>query len=306
MPLVVCDTKQPMTLDAAQHRSGKGAGDENFPVASWLVAPPYRRPIMAFYEFVRIADDIADHPTLSETDKLGHLDRLEASLLGRDDHNAAGIVLRAALAERNLSPQHAQDLLKAFRQDVTKHRYADWDELIDYCRYSAMPVGRFVLDVHGESRSTWPASDNICAVLQIINHLQDCGKDYRALNRVYIPQDSLAANGAVTEALSASASSPELLVCLHQLAKRTEEYLDARPPLADEVADTRLACEVAVIGSLAHRLLALLKQRDPLADKVHLGRGALIATMTGAVTRTLVRRLVPRAASQRRPQDLRS
>jgi len=153
MPLVVCDTKQPMTLDAAQHRSGKGAGDENFPVASWLVAPPYRRPIMAFYEFVRIADDIADHPTLSETDKLGHLDRLEASLLGRDDHNAAGIVLRAALAERNLSPQHAQDLLKAFRQDVTKHRYADWDELIDYCRYSAMPVGRFVLDVHGESRS---------------------------------------------------------------------------------------------------------------------------------------------------------
>src|SRR5881392_3783868 len=85
-----------MTLDAAQHRSGKGAGDENFPVASWLVAPPHRRPIMAFYEFVRIADDIADHPTLSETDKLGHFDRLEASLLGRDDHNAAGIVLRAA------------------------------------------------------------------------------------------------------------------------------------------------------------------------------------------------------------------
>ena len=119
-----------MTLDAAQHRSGKGAGDENFPVASWLVAPPYRRPIMAFYEFVRIADDIADHPTLSETDKLDHLDCLEASLLGRDDHNAAGIVLRAALAERNLSPQHAQDLLKAFRQDVTKHRYADWDHVV--------------------------------------------------------------------------------------------------------------------------------------------------------------------------------
>ena len=107
----------------------------------------------------------------------------------------AGIALRAALAERNLSPQHAQDLLKAFRQDVTKHRYADWDELIDYCRYSAMPVGRFVLDVHGESRSTWPASDNVCAVLQIINHLQDCVKDYRALDRVYIPLDALDGGG---------------------------------------------------------------------------------------------------------------
>ena len=120
---------------------------------------------------------------------------LEASLLGRDDHNAAGVALRAALAERSLSPQHAQDLLKAFRQDVTKHRYADWDELIDYCRYSAMPVGRFVLDVHGESRSTWAASDNVCAVLQIINHLQDCVKDYRALDRVYIPLDALQGGG---------------------------------------------------------------------------------------------------------------
>src|SRR3954471_334201 len=108
-----------MTLDAAQHRSGKGSGDENFPVASWLVAPQHRRPILAFYEFVRIADDIADHATLKPKDKLDHLDALERSLLGRDDSNAVGVALRAALAERKLSPQHAQDLLRAFRQDVT-------------------------------------------------------------------------------------------------------------------------------------------------------------------------------------------
>src|SRR3954468_11602407 len=208
MPLVVCDTKQPMTLDAAQHRSGKGSGDENFPVASWLVAPPYRRPIMAFYEFVRIADDIADHPTLNEPDKLAHLDALEASLLGRDEHNAAGVVLRAALAERNLSPQHAQDLLKAFRQDVTKHRYADWDELIDYCRYSAMPVGRFVLDVHGEDRDTWEANDALCAALQINNHVQDCAADYRNLDRVYLPLDLLSKHGAGVEHLKAATASP--------------------------------------------------------------------------------------------------
>ena len=200
-----------MTLDAAQHRSGKGAGDENFPVASWVVAPQHRRPIMAFYEFVRIADDIADHATLPEPDKLAHLDRMEASLLGRDDGEAAGVTLRAALAERDLSPQHAQDLLRAFRQDVTKHRYAGWDELIDYCRYSAMPVGRFVLDVHGESRATWPASDNVCAVLQIVNHLQDCVKDYRALDRVYVPLDALAAAGSRVEALEEPRASPQLL-----------------------------------------------------------------------------------------------
>ena len=94
--------------------------------------------------------------------------------------------LRAAIAERGLSPKHAQDLLTAFRMDASKHRYANWDELIHYCTYSANPVGRFVLDVHGESRATWPANDALCTVLQIINHLQDCGADYRRLeSRLY-------------------------------------------------------------------------------------------------------------------------
>ena len=260
-----------MTLDAAQHRSGKGSGDENFPVASWLVAPPYRRPILAFYEFVRIADDIADHASLTAADKLGHLDRLEASLLGRDDHNPVGVTLRAALAERNLSPQHAQDLLKAFRQDVTKHRYADWDELIDYCRYSAMPVGRFVLDVHGESRSTWPASDNVCAVLQIINHLQDCGKDYRALDRVYVPLDALEAAGSGVEALDAPRATPQLLACLHGLADRTGVMLEQGADLPDQIEDRRLALEISAIVTLARHFVQLLRTRDPLSENVRLG-----------------------------------
>ena len=93
-----------------------------------------------------------------------------------------------------MSPRHAQDLLAAFKLDVTKLRYRDWDDLIGYCSLSAMPVGRFVLDVHGESRSTWPANDALCAALQIINHLQDCKDDYRDLDRVYIPLDLLAAH----------------------------------------------------------------------------------------------------------------
>jgi len=261
-----------MSFDAAQHRSGKGSGDENFPVASWLVAPQHRRPIMAFYEFVRIADDIADHATLPERDKLAHLDRLEASLLGRDDHNASGVVLRTALAERGLSPQHAQDLLKAFRQDVTKHRYADWDELIDYCRYSAMPVGRFVLDVHGDDRSTWAASDNVCAVLQIINHLQDCVKDYRALDRVYIPLDALKAAGTSVEALDAPRATPQLLTCLHGLAERTGAMLKQGSRLPAQINDIRLAAEISAIVTLARHFVHLLRTRDPLSENVRLGK----------------------------------
>ena len=169
--------------------------------------------------------------------------------------------LRAALAERSLSPRHAQDLLTAFRMDVTRLRYRNWDELIDYCRFSAMPVGRFVLDVHGESRSTWPASDALCAALQINNHIQDCGADYRNLDRVYVPLDALAAAGARVEELAAARASPALLECLHALARRNEALLRESFGFAAAIADFRLSLEVAVITALAQRILT--PSQDP-------------------------------------------
>jgi squalene synthase HpnC len=261
---------------------------------------------MAFYDFARAADDIADHPILPADEKLRGLDRMEASLTGANSEDDLSVRLRVQLAARKLSPVHALDLLKAFRQDVTKLRYADWDELIGYCTFSAMPVGRFVLDVHGEARSTWAASDVLCAVLQIINHLQDCGKDYRTINRVYIPQDSLRAHGATAEDLAQNKSSPALLACLHDLARRTSRYLDTQPALAAGIADTRLACEVAAIDALARKLLGVLQASDPLADTVHLGRGTMLAVMSGSVIRTLAGRLLPKSASYRRTQDIRS
>ena len=190
------------TGDAGVWRSGKGHRDENFPVASWLIHPRHRKVILAFYNFVRTADDIADHAEIAPQTKLDLLDRLDAGLTGKSGEDAAAVRLRDALAERNLSPRHAQDLLAAFKLDVTKLRYRDWDDLIGYCSLSAMPVGRFVCDVHGESRALWPANDALCAALQIINHLQDCQSDYLNLNRVYIPLDALAACGTSVEALS--------------------------------------------------------------------------------------------------------
>ena len=290
---------------SADYRSGKGHRDENFPVASHLVSARHRPIIMAFYDFARAADDIADHATLAPAEKFAQLDRLEASLTGTGSDDPAGLRLRAALMDRNLPPRHALDLLKAFRQDVTKTRYASWDELIGYCTYSAMPVGRFVLDVHSEDVSTWAASDVLCTVLQIINHTQDCGKDYRNLDRVYIPQDMLAAAGATTEALGADYSTPQLLNCLHKLTDRTQIYFDASPQLAGEIKDTRLACEVAVIDALARKLLVILKQSDPLKDKVHLRKGTMLATMIGAVACTLVRRIGSGSTMQRGSQGAR-
>lgn len=279
---------------AEKLRSGKGHRDENFPVASRLIHPRHRGIILAFYNFVRTADDIADHAQLGEAEKLAHLDALEQSLLGQGEGQAVGVALRDSLAQRALSPQHAQDLLTAFRLDVSKRRYADWDDLIGYCRYSAMPVGRFVLDVHGESRDTWPANDALCAALQIINHLQDCAKDYRGLDRVYLPIDTLAAAGIGVEALGEPRASPALRACLRDLAAHTSGLLDQSRAFASQIKDMRLAMEVSVIQTLAERLVVLLQQRDPLSERVHLGKGGAAAAAFAGIGKALVYRLIPR------------
>jgi squalene synthase HpnC len=284
--------------DADELRSGKGHRDENFPVASWLIHPRHRAAILAFYNFVRTADDIADHAELAPAEKLNLLTRLDGGLTGANRDDAAAVRLRAALLERGLSPKHAQDLLAAFKLDVTKLRYRDWDDLIGYCSLSAMPVGRFVLDVHGESRATWPANDALCAALQIINHLQDCREDYLNLNRVYVPLNALAASGVAVEALGEPRASPALLACLHRLAEHTERLLSESDIFSAQINDWRLALEVSVINTLAHRLTRMLRARDPLCDRVHL-RAPGVAVMTiagilrGAARRAGGRRLAP-------------
>jgi squalene synthase HpnC len=266
--------------------------DENFPVASHLIHPRHRAAVLAFYRFARAADDVADSPTLTESEKLALLDRLEATLLGEMDAPDA-LPLRAVLAERGLSPRHPLELLTAFRMDVTKNRYSDWDDLIHYCTYSAMPVGRFVLDVHGESQSTWPASDALCAALQIINHLQDCGADHRQLDRVYIPRDTFARHGADIAELGAAYASPALLNCVRELAERTAPLLAAAKPFAAQIADWRLGLEVTVIHRLASRLRTMLTRRDPLSEKVHLSKAGFGAQGILGVSEGLMRRIVP-------------
>ena len=251
---------------------------ENFPVASALIHPRHRETILAFYRFARASDDIADHASLPEDEKLSRLQAMEDTLLGKSDVSEDAIPLRHALNKHGLAPRHAQDLLTAFRMDVTKRRYRDWDDLIHYCAYSAMPVGRFVLDVHGESRATWPANDALCAALQIINHLQDCAKDYNNIDRVYIPLDALNRHGLTAEALAADKASPALRACIHDLAERTSRLLDDSAPFSGQIDDLRLSLEVSVIQRLATNLVAMLKLRDPLSERVHLNALELMAT----------------------------
>ena len=284
---------------ATDAKSGKGHKDENFPVASRLISPRHRGPILAFYRFVRAADDVADHPTLSPDEKLTMLDGLEAALTGRAPPDPEAEPLRLELAERGLPPRHAIDLLDAFRQDARKTRYADWSELIGYCSLSATPVGRFVLDVHGEDRRTWPASDALCAALQIINHLQDCAKDYRSIDRVYLPSDTLARHGARSEDLAASQASPALLAVIRELNEGCAGLLRESSVFPAIIADRRLALEVAVIQSLAESLVRKLRAQDPLSGRVHATKPeALYAAGVGIVRAILQRAVGGRGRAQ--------
>ena len=268
---------------SAGFASGKGHRDENFPVASRLVAPAYRAPILAFYRFARAADDIADHATASAADKLAGLADMRNGLTGEGAPEA--MALAAAMAERDLDSAHASELLDAFEQDVRVNRYATWDDLIAYCRLSAMPVGRFVLDVHGEDHACWPASDALCSALQVINHLQDCGKDYRTLDRVYLPADLLAATGAAIDDLARPAATPALRAAITLAAERAQALLEQSAGFAAMIRDRRLASEVAVIQRLAESLTHRLIDHDPLAERVHHSKAEAALLAAWAVAR---------------------
>jgi squalene synthase HpnC len=281
-------------MTAASLASGKGHKDENFPVASVLIAKKYRSAIMAFYRFARAADDIADNAAATPTAKLALLEDMRANLAGEANDSPPAVALRNILAERGISSEHALKLLTAFRQDVTKQRYASWNELLDYCRYSAMPVGRFVLDVHGESRDTWPASDALCAALQIINHLQDCKKDYRQLDRVYIPMDMLDQAGLSTLALAKDQSSLALRGVIAELARRTQGLLATAKPFSSQIHDQRLSLEVSVIQTLAEDLTQRLLDHDPLSERVHHTRGEMPGLLLRSVRHFVSARLRPK------------
>ncbi len=270
------------TLDSVETWSGKSRTDENFPVGSALIRPALRPHVHAFYAFARNADDIADSPDLPAPDKLRRLDRMEAVLTGTADSGSpSAAALRTSLAETDVTPQHSLDLLAAFRQDASKHRYATWQELHDYCRLSAMPVGRHVLDLHGEDPATYAPSDPLCAALQILNHLQDGSKDLNALDRCYLPADALDQAGAHVADLQGPRETLGLRQVFTRLLDEVDHLHEAATALPLQVRDRRLRLEVAVILGLSRRLARRLRNGDPVATRVKLRKtdvaGSLLA-----------------------------
>jgi farnesyl-diphosphate farnesyltransferase len=268
--------------------SRKDRHDENFPVGSVVIARKYRAPIHCYYNFARNGDDIADSPVLPPQDKIARLDIMEDVLLGRRESGSrSALTLRASLAETGVSPAYATDLLKAFRQDATKLRYETIDELYGYCQYSAVPVGRYVLDLHGESYRTYAASDALCISLQILNHLQDCGKDLEQLDRCYLPRKLLDHFGSSVDDLRLPAETPGLRRVFITLLDRIDRLNHAAAELPELVGNRRLRVETAIIHRLAKRLARRLVHNDPLAGRVKLTRADAFSAVLASVSSIL-------------------
>lgn len=270
--------------------SGKSAKDENFPVGSWLLPPALRPHIAVFYAFARAGDDISDNPDLSPEDKVARLTAFGDALhTGSGDpvEFAKAHRLRKSLIETRVTDRHGLDLLEAFKRDATKLRYDSWDDLIGYCKLSASPVGRYLLDLHGE-KPDYRASDALCDALQVLNHLQDCKDDHRELDRVYLPQDWMAANGVTVEHLQGRAVTPGLRRVIDLCLDGVDDLLKVAARLPGQLRSRRLAMESAVILMLARRLTHLLRRGDPIAGRVGLSKADFLAGGISGVLRALV------------------
>ncbi len=273
--------------------SGKAATDENFPVGSRLLPARLRPHITTFYAYARAIDDIADNPGLEPADKIARLDGFAKAVSGDDATDPAfrkAHEIRRSLAETGVTHRHCVDLTRAFKQDATKLRYDDWDDLMRYCDLSAAPVGRYLVDLHGESAAAYPASDALCNALQVLNHLQDCGDDYRALNRVYLPQDWMADAGIGVEVLGNRRSPTALRRVLDLCLDGTDGLLKSADGLPGRLRNVRFAMEAAAIVDIARKLGGELRRRDPLAERVALTKAQFAACCARGIGRVLFRR----------------
>jgi squalene synthase HpnC len=255
--------------------SGKGSRDENFPVASWVISSHLRPHIKTFYSFARAADDIADNPNLPAKEKVRRLNIFQSVLMGgvknRKRCPKAGS-LKKSNHRLGITPIYGKKLLEAFKKDAVKLRYKSWKDLIGYCNLSAAPVGRYLLDLHGESKNIYKYSDDLCNALQIINHLQDCKEDYINLDRIYLPQSWIKAQKIPNSQLGERESSKGLRHVIDKTLSGVEKLLKSASLLPKKIENSRLSTEAEIIYRIACKLTKELRIKDPLQEKVELSK----------------------------------
>ena len=246
---------------------------ENFPVGSFLIPKDCRKHVHAFHLFARNADDISDDPHLPNAEKLKSLTAIQESLSDKPQNLPDWAKpYYYTLVETGTSAKNGKDLLSAFIQDVNKSRYANWDELMDYCYRSAASVGKVLIDIHGEKNADIEGADALCNALQVLNHLQDCKDDYIKLNRVYIPQNWLDAERSGEEELGHEQISEELRRVVNRCLVKIDALLKRAENMPNSFNRRGLRLESAVILRLAKALSYRLKREDPLSDKVKVSK----------------------------------
>lgn len=274
--------------NAVETPSGKGASDENFPVGSFLLPRALRPHVAAFYAFARAIDDIADDPALPDAEKARRLMAFDAALKGLRGYGEAfakAHALRESMKLTNVPTIHGSDLVAAFVQDCEKKRYQSWSELLGYCDKSANPVGRYLLDLHGEDRDGYRYSDALCTVLQIVNHLQDMKEDKKNLDRIYVIEPWLLEAGGSLADIDAAQETPALRRAINRMLDGCEALMIDARRLPFALTSRSLAMESAVIVKLAERLIARLRDGDPVKGRVALSKFDFVhAGLAGAVS----------------------
>ena len=260
--------------------SGKSYSDENFPVASFLMTKKIRKIVRIFYFFARMADDVADHQTLPKHHKIKILKSFDNTLSkNKKTHNKILNDIVLEFKDLPSGKKYSRNLLKAFLMDASNKKYLEWSDLLYYCKYSANPVGRFVIDAVKERRNIekiYEASDSLCTALQIINHMQDCQKDFEELNRVYIPESFFKKYSLDKSVLKKSESVENFEKLKVEIIEKVLISLEKTRSGLSCIRSWRLRKETLIILNIAKRLCNLLKKRDPLKEKVKLSRIELI------------------------------
>ena len=273
----------------------KNKHQENFPVGMMMINRELRRLVSDYYTFARYADDIADNPHLKPQNKVEKLYELEEIFTGQKTYKGQKLKfvqsLKFEFEKHNLSPSLATDLLIAFRKDSLGFDYQTWGQLVDYCKYSAAPVGKFMLAIHNEHPSTYLPATSLCVALQIVNHVQDLKYDISLLKRLYLPADIMQKFHLRKEDLLQNKSSLSLNKAKEYIMEKTQGLVKEGSLLPELIHNTCLRIEVCIILSLTNIMIRKILKGDILAQEIKLShfdwiKGIFAGIFKGLTTKT--------------------
>lgn len=276
-------------------RGLSGAHYENFHVVSLLLPKRLHQDFFNVYAYCRWADDLGDEfgdPHRSLELLAWWREQLDAMYAGRAQHPVF-VALRTSVEKHSLPKEPFADLIRAFVQDQTKHRYQTYGEVLDYCVYSANPVGRLVLHLCGYTDAQRiRLSDETCTALQLANHWQDVRRDYADRNRIYVPADVLEAHGGSIEMLEADLKRGQageiVKKAFADLVRRTQLLFQQGLPLADTL-DRRLAIDIELFSRGGMAILDKIRKQDydPIRARPRVGKTERIGLLLRVVGRRL-------------------